>query len=281
MISELDHFPSGRKLQVLEVGAGTGAMVERMAASGRLKNAAYTALEQDPDLVDEALRLLPEWVDSQGGAVRIQDSRSARVTGQDTGIDLTFMRVNLFDFLTSLEAQRQFDLLIAHAFLDLVDLKSTLPRLLQLVRQGGHFYFTINFDGVTLYHPQLDTEADRHIIALYHRTMDERLVDGRASGDSTTGRRLFLELPRAYGRILAAGASDWVVFPGPDGYPADEAYFLHFLVNTVESALDGHPEIKRKTLSKWADERHRQIENHSLIHVAHQMDFFGVKEAMP
>ena len=106
--------------------------------------------------------------------------------------------------------------------------------------------------------------------------MDERRVDGNPSGSSRTGRLLFNALPRFGGRLLAAGSSDWVVFPGPDGYPQDEAYFLHYLVHTVEEALRGHPLLKAASLQEWATRRHRQIEQAELSYIAHQLDFFGI-----
>jgi len=39
--------------------------------------------------------------------------------------------------------------------------------------------------------------------------------------------------------ILDAGSSDWVIFAGPQGYPSDEAYFLHFIIHTIGTACEG------------------------------------------
>src|SRR5258708_28533939 len=72
----------------------------------------------------------------------------------------------------------------------------------------------------------------------YHRDMDERIRYGRPAGESRTGRRLFHHLRDAGAPALAAGSSDWVVYPAPDGnYPADEAYFLRSILNTILDAL--------------------------------------------
>jgi len=75
--------------------------------------------------------------------------------------------------------------------------------------------------------------------------------------------------------VVAAGSSDWVVFPGPDGYPGDEAYFLHFIIDTISRALHGHPELAGSGFQAWVAQRHRQIEAQELIYVAHQLDFLG------
>ena len=122
-------------------------------------------------------------------------------------------------------------------------------RLLSRLAPGGLFYFTLNFDGATILEPPIDPDLDALIEALYHRTMDTRHCRGRPSGSSRTGRRLFGRLKEAGARLIAAGSSDWVVFPGPDGYPGDEAYFLHFIIDTIGQALHGHPELARQPLS--------------------------------
>jgi hypothetical protein len=110
---------------------------------------------------------------------------------------------------------------------------------------------------------------------LYHRTMDERLVDGRPSGDSRSGRRLFTHLADAGAQILAAGASDWVVFAGQSGYPADEAYFLHFILDTLHQALHAHPNLDPARFAAWLAARHAQVERGELVYIAHQIDFVG------
>jgi hypothetical protein len=167
------------------------------------------------------------------------------------------------------------DLLVAHAFLDLVDLPRALPALLSLLQPRGLFYFTINFDGATLLEPQIDPAFDELVIRLYHRSMDERRVNGLPSGDSRTGRRLFALLPQAGAEILEAGASDWVVFPRQGVYPEDEAYFLHFIVHTLHQALHKNPELDPLRFAAWVAERHAQIERAELVYIAHQMDFCG------
>jgi len=166
-------------------------------------------------------------------------------------------------------------MLIAHAFLDLIDVPAALPHLLALLRPGGLFYFTLNFDGVTIFEPALDPALDAQIERLYHETMDRRIVNGLPSGDSRTGRHLFAHLRGAGAQILAAGSSDWVVFPGPAGYPADEASFLHAILQTVERALHGHPELDAAQFAAWVAARREQVERAELTYIAHQIDVLG------
>ncbi len=105
--------------------------------------------------------------------------------------------------------------------------------------------------------------------------MDERLTNGHPSGDSHTGRHLFAHLKNAGAEILAAGSSDWVVFPGLNGYPGDEAYFLHHILHFFEQSLSNHPELDAEQLTDWLIMRHEQVARGELIYLAHQLDFVG------
>lgn len=247
------NLPAARPLRVLEVGAGIGTMIERLAERAALpQEVQYTAVDLD------------------AANIRAAQARS-HLLPSTWSID--FAAEDVFAFAAS--AARRWDVLIAHAFLDLVALDSALPLLLDLLEPDGLFYFTINFDGETILQPVIDAAFDARVLDLYHRTMDERLVDGRPSGHSRTGRRLFAQLPAAGGEILAAGSSDWVVYAGPDGYPADEAAFLHFIIDTIAGALHGHPELERHLFAAWIAQRHAQIAAGTLVYIAHQLDFCG------
>ena len=238
---------------ILEVGAGIGTMVERLAAWGALKRGRYTAVDHNP--------------------LTIQTARQRRQTLPDA-IHLTLTAADAFDFLA--QTEQTWDVLIAHAFLDLVDIPSALPQLFSRLQPGGLFYFSLNFDGATILQPEIDPELDGLIERLYHQTMDERVVDGRSSGDSHSGRHLFGHIRQAGGQILAAGSSDWVVFAGANGYPADEVYFLHFIIHTIEQALSNHPALAQARFADWIARRYAQIEAGELVYIAHQIDFLGV-----
>jgi SAM-dependent methyltransferase len=244
-----------RPLRILEVGAGIGTMVER-AIERQLfpADVTYTLIDSQPDNIKEARQ---------------------RLQTVPASFSLNLEVVDLFAFVAREQGRQTWDLLIAHAFLDLVDLDHALPQLFSLLNPGGIFYFTLNFDGDTILQPAIDPQIDAQILDLYHRTMDERVTDGRPSGDSRTGRHLFSKIQTAGGELLAAGGSDWVVFAAKDGYPADEAYFLHFIIHTIHQALHGHPELDQSLFAAWVAQRHAQIEAGSLVYIAHQLDFLG------
>ena len=263
----------------LEVGCGIGTMVERLWDWGIFVNADYTALDLLPEHIAAANSRLPDFARERGLQFEDKGKTGLALASPHRSLTVTLEALDIFDFAARETGRSVWDVLVAHAFLDLVDLETALPRLFALLRPGGCFYFTLNFDGVTTFLPTLDTDLDALIEKLYHATMDDRRVNGRPSGSSHTGRLLFDALPGCGGRLLAAGSSDWVVFPGPDGYPHDEAYFLHHLVNTIDGALRGHPHLQEEALQEWISQRHRQIDQGELIYIAHQLDFCGVKES--
>jgi SAM-dependent methyltransferase len=267
-------------LQVLEIGAGIGTMLERCLDWGLLSHATYTAIDAEPDNVTEARRCLPRWMASQGFSVG-ENQEQIRFQREKQNVVVELEATDLFDFVVRKAGRRAWDLLIAHAFLDLMDIPATLPALFPLLRPGGLFYFTITFDGATIWQPEIDPALDRQIEALYHQTMDRRMTAGKPSGDSRAGRHLFSHLQAAGAELLDAGSSDWVVFAGSSGYYADEAYFLHFIIRTIHTALEGHPDLDAACFADWIAQRHAQVEQGTLVYIAHQLDFLGCVPALP
>ena len=240
--------------RILEIGAGIGTMVERLVEQQFISSASYTAIDSQVENIHTAQQRLADLPET---------------------INLTLEAIDLFDFIQREQGKQQWDVLIAHAFLDLMDIPATLPQLFSLLKPGGLFYFSINFDGVTTLEPMIDPILDAKIEQLYHQTMDERITDGQPSGDSRSGRHLFGHLREAGAQILAAGSSDWVVFAGEGGYPADEKYFLQFIVETLHRALAKNPALDEVLFSDWIAERKAQIETGELVYIAHQLDFVG------
>ena len=228
-----------------------------------------------PTLIAEARRRLLQWAAAQG--LQVQHNSPEQIQVQRPGQDITVATeaIDLFRFIAREQGQRTWDLLIAQALLDLVDVPTTLPALLSLLRPGGLLYCPITFDGSTIFQPEIDPEFDAAVEACYHQTMDRRLVAGKPSGDSRTGRHLFAHLQATGAEVLAAGSSDWVVFAGANGYPADEAYFLHFIIHTMHTALTGYPDLDAGRFTAWIAQRHTQVEQGTLVYMAHQLDLLG------
>ena len=237
--------------KVLEVGAGTGSMPIHLSERGVLpEGTMYTALDKDRKVLERARMRLSEHrpPDSIDGTVKVG------------GAEVEFAEKSLYD------ETGEYDLVIAHAVLDLLSLGDAVEHLLGI---SEAFYFPVCFDGVTAFEPPYDDDLDARIEGAYHRTMDER------SGGSETGRRVFGAVRKAGGTVTKAGSSDWVVFPDEDGYTDEEKYMLRYIVETVQDAVSEEPEIEEDRLEDWAEDRRNRIRKEELVYIAHQIDLAG------
>jgi SAM-dependent methyltransferase len=260
-----------RPLRILELGCGIGTMAERLLEWGLAESVEYLGIDSLAENIQVAQKRFPAWAVQKG----YQASNSEEGHVLKRGSVKWRVEFQVADFWSFQPLEGSFDLLIANAFLDLLDVSEALPRVASLLSSQGLFYFTINFDGVTVFEPVFEDDLDTKIMDLYHGTMDTRLVDGKASGDSRTGRHLFAKLRSAGAQILEVGSSDWVVYPTSQGYSDDEAYFLHCILAFIEDSLKDHPDLEREILLNWLAERRAQIDRVELTYIAHQLDFLG------
>ena len=269
VLAELRRLMPAGAPRVLEVGAGLGTMVARLMDWGAVGAGEYVLLDADRQLLDCSRRWLCDWAAARGLSSGLLPD----------GLQLGDLRVRLVhaELASYLEDAlvASVDVLIANAVLDLVDVPAVLPGLLRLLVPGGAYWFTINYDGESIFTP--GHPHDDQIMQAYHRDMDERVRYGRPAGESRTGRRLFHYLRAAGAPALAAGSSDWVVSAGPDGtYPGDEAYFLRSILSTIQDALRSRQDrMEPADLADWLAVRGRQLAAGELVYIAHQLDFVG------
>ena len=224
VLAELRRLmPAGAR--VLEVGTGLGTMVARLMDWGVVGTGEYILLDTDRQLLDHSRRWLRDWAAARG----------LRSDLQPDGLQVGDLRVRLVhaELGSYLETDHGAlaDVLIANAVLDLVDVPAILPGLLRLLVPGGVYWFTINYDGESIFAP--GQPHDGQVMRAYHRDMDQRVRYGLPAGESRTGRHLFHHLRAAGAPALAAGSSDWVVSADPDGnYPGDAAIWM-----TISSAI--------------------------------------------
>jgi SAM-dependent methyltransferase len=295
-------------IRVLEVGCGLGSMLRRLLDWERLPDrVSYLGVDADGALVDAARERTREWgstggassrplVTSADGEGRPDDPFVLRPTDEADRIDgarptdeadridgarptedrsprveVSFRAADAFDVAAS--DDRTWDLVIAAAFLDVVDPARALARF---APHASGVYAPITFDGVTAFTGGSDPASDGAVVDAYHATMH-----GPDRGGPRTGRALFDHVAAAGGRVRAAGGSDWVVHPP---YPDDEAYFVHHVVDTVESAVltamedgtdGGSVAVDRETVREWADDRHRAVVDGSLTYLAHNLDVYA------
>lgn len=251
-------------LRILEVGAGIGTMVARLVEWDLLPagDIRYTAVDLDTENVNALPGYLREWAANSGGTVST-DPLTVEADGRRIAVDPVEA-----DAMSYAGQADGYDLLVGAALLDVVD-RDGLPTLLGALAPGGLYYFPITFDGATRFRPS--HPADRAVESRYHDHMD-----AKPGGDSRAGGDVFERLQRAEGTTLSAVAgSDWVVRPVDGAYPADEAYFLRHILDTVEDAVGAVADDDFDALDSWLARRREQVATAELLYSTHQLDFLG------
>jgi SAM-dependent methyltransferase len=269
VLAELRRLMPAGAPQVLEVGAGLGTMVARLMDWGVVEAGEYVLLDADRQLLDGSRQWLGDWAAARGLRTELLPD------GLQVGdLRVRLVHAELGEYVAA-DHEARADVLIANAVLDLVDVPTILPGLLRLLVPGGLYWFTINYDGETIFWPP--HPFDDEVMRAYHCDMDERVRYGRPAGESRTGRRLFDYLRDAGAPARAAGSSDWVVSADPDGnYPGDEAYFVRSILSTIQNALRSRPDwVKQEDLDYWVALLGRRLDAGELVYIAHQLDFVG------
>ena len=300
---------STEPVRVVEVGAGVGSMLARLAAWEALPGrVSYRLVDVDEAAISAARERLPEWLADAGYDTewlddgRLAASRDANAAGETTGLaqETTGLaqettKDTRTDLAVSFEvadaatlagtehgaesspgpdpsATDDADAVVAAAFLDVVDLDRMLPALRDLLRPDGVLYAPCTFDGATQFSPQHDHDA--RIERLYHRHMDE--VRERPGG-SRAGRDVLERAPNHGFTVEAVGGCDWVVRPRDGTYPHAEAAFLDHLLATIDGALADYPvaTLDPTVRETWVETRRRQLDRGGLTLVAHHLDLLA------
>ena len=261
----------------MEVGAGIGTMLERLTRWQILPDVCYLAIDLDPANIKEARRLLPIW-SSAMGLEMTETPSGGELSAKDGSrhIAVDFDAIDIYDWIAGQGENKPVDLLIAHAFMDLVDASRALAALRSVVKKDGLLYLTSNFDGITILEPP-SIPHWTGISSPFIMTAWISVWSTACFRATAKPAAVFFPacLNRAF-RLLAAGSSDWVVFPAAGRYPGDEAYFLHYIIGLIETTLKHHASLEAGSFRRWIAERRSQIEQGKVVLIVHQLDFLRI-----
>ena len=266
-------------LQVLEVGAGIGATTRRALeaiSEKSIDRLEYTLLDVNQDNLNVAHERLRDWLDGSENWNLVETEGGMLAAEEEGGVVVTlrFTQADLFEHAETATKQ-SYDALISQAVFDLLPLRAALTSLRPLLKNQGLWYLPIHFDGLTAFEPPIEPSLDDRIERLYHRSMcpDNETASGVVGAH--TGRRLLTQLPDVGAKLLEVGSSDWIVHPTNREYPSDEAYFLQHILHFLETELSGHPTLDASVFNSWIEKRREQIEEGTLIYIAHQLDILA------
>jgi len=269
--------PMNRKtLRVIEFGAGIGTMLERVTEWGISPRMHYTMVDLNPDYLD-AFR-------SRYGSKPLGRSDKSQDGGFEKAVTpemrdeptVEIICADLYDVIADPQFQGRWDLIIAHAVMDLVDAGVVLAGFARLAKPGGLLYLSLIYDGLTEFLPSEDSEFEHELIDRYHLSMDRRSFQERcSSGSGRAARGLFSRLKALDMPILAAGSSDWVVFPINGHYPTGEAFFLDTIIDTIDLQMKQDPTMDPDRLAAWTARKHAMVKAGELTYIARNMDFLA------
>ncbi|MEF8782322.1 MAG: class I SAM-dependent methyltransferase [Haloarculaceae archaeon] len=259
-------------LRVLEIGAGIGTMLTRaleweLFPPGDVR---YTAVDVQAENVAELRRHVTSW--AEGRDISVLGGQPLVLEGPERHITVEPAVAEAVAYAD--RSTTGYDLLVGVALLDILDLEG-LGTLLGALAPGGLYYFPITFDGATRFRPS--HPADRAVERRYHEHMD-----AKSGGSSRAGGDVLARLQDRDGSLLDVAGSDWVVRPTGGTYPADEAYFLRYILDTIEDAVGEITDEPIQGLEEWLSRRRAQVEAGELTYHTHQLDFLGrVEGASP
>ncbi|MES3161815.1 MAG: class I SAM-dependent methyltransferase [Halorubrum sp.] len=267
-VSQLEARASetDRPLRVVEVGAGVGSMVARLADWEQLPGTvSYRAVDVEPACVAAARERVPEWLSAAGYTTAVRDDGTviADHPTRDTRFEIGFETADARGITDEADA------VIAAAFFDIVDPDRLLTSVHDVLRRGGVLYAPCTFDGATHFSPA--HPDDDRIETAYHRHMDEVR---EIPGSSRAARHLVERAPKHGYDVEAVGGGDWVVRPRAGTYPAEEAVFLEHLLATIDEALADYPpaELDPSIREEWGRTRRSQLADGEFGLVAHHLD---------
>lgn len=257
--------------KVLDLGCGSGEMLQRLLKWSLPKITTYIGVDSNPMVA----KPFESTFNTFFGRVQTDV--------KENGIEITAPKririlLHIREAEDFLRGESQFEIITSCSFFDLVNIYSLLPLVYEKLNKGGLVYFICNFDGETFFEPVISPELDERIVRLYHDSMRKRNLEfGIPEGEYCSGRKLAPIWQRCGGRILSLGSSNWVIYPRDGKYRREECYFLKNILNFVVQSLSGCSEIGTEELSRWIRERGRHLENGELIFAAHNLDFLGAK----
>ncbi|CCE22415.1 class I SAM-dependent methyltransferase [Methylotuvimicrobium alcaliphilum] len=266
---------SGRNpLELLDVGIGTGAMLRRILQHYEHGAMRLTGLDIESGLLGIAETEIAAVLRDKGFAVEKAAGRLSAERDADR-IEFQCICTPLSEFRP---APNRYDVITAHAFMDLVPLRQTLAGFHDGLKPGGLFYTTINYDGETVvFPPYPDSEFEDALLQSYDASMEERRLNGSETGGAKCGRRLYGELLSAGFEILRYGSSDWNITPSDGAYLDDDPVVLEHLLGWISSEGRNDPALDQDKLDRWIACRRRQLQMQMLGIIVHQIDVLARK----
>src|SRR5262249_17374797 len=103
---------------IIEVGAGIGTMLKRLVKWNVFCPGEYILVDALAENIEYASAWIPQWAQEAGLSVERSEQNQLRICDHERDIHINLVCADVFDFIQ--QNQMPAELLIAHAFLDLL-----------------------------------------------------------------------------------------------------------------------------------------------------------------
>jgi hypothetical protein len=252
-------------MHILEIGAGIGTMIERFLEADLLTDCHYTAIEMESPFREVAFNRLKNWAILNNFSFDEINKEKITLTCDGKNLELNWVITDVLNY-HEMANKNTHDLLIGHAIIDLLPVPQCMPTLLDYLKPGATFYFSLNFSGTTQFIPA--HPFDEKISAAYHQDMDNRFPQLKWQ-PSQTGVMLGNWLTTQGHTIIEQGLSDWNL-PLSDLEPDTNRLFINNILDTIENALKNLP-----GLEEWLKTRRTQLKTRELQLLVTNQDYLG------
>lgn len=258
---------------VLELEAGVGGMLTRLAAQGVLSRAAYHLVDGSKKNIEFARENLPTRLEAAGLEVLARPG-GLFVYSQVCALDLVMETGTVDQWIDRESGRTQWDVIILSQAGKYLSRRSALPDLCNLAFPGALLYLPGVYNGSAAFEPLLDPELDSWLAGLAFQP-DASYPAASRSKDFLEGRRFLTRLTDAGLNLLESGGSDWVIYPRFGRYNGDEGYLLLHLLQNIEQAVLNGGMPQRGAVQNWLSVRRTQVHQGKLALTAHHLDFLA------
>ena len=268
------HLLKNRQfLDILDVGTGTGAMLCRVFHAANEASLAFTGVDFAAELLAVACSEMTALLNSKGFVVQCDKSLiKASAPNREFTLKTIATSVNEYQ-----PGSQKFDLITAHAVMDLLPLNETVKRFKDWLKPGGLLFCSMNYDAQTVLFPHYtDWKFEQKLLKVYNLSMESRRTgDGQLTGGAYCGRRLFQELQNQGFKIAAYASSDWNITPLEGAYRDQDQLILACILHWVNTEGVNSSNIDPANLKRWFTERQNQLGRCELGMIIHQIDIFA------